>query len=542
MRTLMSRLAADDRGVALLTVIGVMSMVTILAVGSFAIARQTLHESERVEDESRAFRAASGGLERALSTFVEGDNTTVYPMTGSNVDGAYTVALVDLDAGRYRLDSTGTGADGSTELVSQEFYFVNLWRMNFAGTGPQSLISGSSGLNGTSNVIGPFYMKGTFEIRSNMGVFEGPLFVKGGNISVHSNSWLGSGDQFIDVFCDGSGSPSVPTNRDSGGGRGVYVGKISRSVPDILLPPLTQESLDAWAAKAVQESVNNYQDPYDPESGETPLINLEATGAADTYRTMQPPNNLTTAPFWQRSKATATNDSSLAYKFFGAANGSIQPKGSGATHLTIGGSSFGAWGSLSTADGVSLSAGPAGSSGYPAGRRDDFAYDHVNKILYISGTVFVDGPVTFNENMRYIGNGTIVANGPVTIRGFLRPYSTNTAHGFANAQGENNKWALGIATPDDIWFRGSGSNDYNSMDRESLRNATPTYAGAFYTERIAHFTQNNLMVRGTVLSGKMSFQSSNNYLITNPLLPEYLPDSLPGVEGGIMMPGLWTRN
>ncbi len=546
MNRFMRTVARDDSGIAMLVVIGIMSVVTVLAIGSFTLARQTLHESQRVEDESRAFRAAASGLERALATFQE--DTDDYPLVGTTRDGSYVVTLEDLGSGRFRLDSLGEGENQMTEMVSQEFFFLNLWRMNLAAGGPQSLISGSSGLNGTSNIIGPFYMKGNFDIRANMGVFEGPLFVKSGNVSVHTNSWLGSADNPIDVFCDGDGSPSVPSNRDSGGGRGVYVASISRSVPDIILPPLSQGQLEAWSTKAQQESVDNQLGSHDPESGETPVVNLEATGGADTYKTMMPPNTAT----WSRSKASATNDSNQNYKFFGPDDGSISTMGEGTTHLTIGGSSFGAWGTQSFPEGttddgkfspaVNLPAGPADSTGYPANSRDDFAYDHVNRILYIAGTVFVDGPVTFTEDMTYVGNGTIVANGPVNINGRLRPYATNTSHGYGNVQGEYNRWALGIVTPRNINFNGSGDNSYNSMSREQLRTATPIYAGAFYTGADAVFASNNLSVRGTVLSSRMNFEHSNNYLITNPMLPEYLPDSLPGAQGGILVPGLWIRN
>jgi hypothetical protein len=30
-------------------------------------------------------------------------------------------------------------------------------------------------------------------------------------------------------------------------------------------------------------------------------------------------------------------------------------------------------------------------------------------------------------------------------------------------------------------------------------------------------------------------------IVTNPLLPDYLPDSLPGAGMGLLWPGLWTR-
>jgi hypothetical protein len=48
-------------------------------------------------------------------------------------------------------------------------------------------------------------------------------------------------------------------------------------------------------------------------------------------------------------------------------------------------------------------------------------------------------------------------------------------------------------------------------------------------------------MRGSILSNKMEFSSPNTDLVTNPLLPSYLPDSLPGGGEGILVPGLWSR-
>ena len=69
--------AASDDGVALITVIGIMVVVTILAIGSFTLAEQSLFEATRTEDETRAFRAAMNTLDhcdaqiRAVTTFFD---------------------------------------------------------------------------------------------------------------------------------------------------------------------------------------------------------------------------------------------------------------------------------------------------------------------------------------------------------------------------------------------------------------------------------------------------------------------------------------
>lgn len=517
------RMLSDESGVALLTVIGIMAVVTILAVGSFVLAQQTLHESNRIEDESRAFRAASGGLDQVLTSFSDEATGTDFPIEGTSPDGSYTVELEDLGGSEYRLTSVGIGSDGSTETVRQQFYYMNLWKMNFAGTGPQSLISGSGGLAGTTNIIGPFYMKGNLPIANNMSCLEGPFFVKGGNITVGSSGSLGSSSKYVKVNCDGTGDPAVPPNYAKGGAGGVFVTSISRSVPDITLPVLTDEMLEQYATKAQAESVDNIMGTPSNDFG----ANLETSnGQSSDYRIMNPPNNPGT---WQRNMAQATPVNSN-YKFIGRADGTISSKGAGSTALTIGGRSFGSWGSVTTTNGVSI----AGDGHYTlANKYDDFAYDDTNNRLYISGTVFIDGPLTLNEDITYIGNGSIVANGPITINGTLRPYGTNT-------QGELNEWALGLVTPVDMYFNAGGNNSYANKTADEIRAWTPDFAGAFFVQGTMHFG-NNPLVRGSVIAGKIESGGPNMCLVTNPLLPTYLPESLPGVDRGLLMPGLWTR-
>jgi hypothetical protein len=513
----MKRIMAGDEGIAMLTVIGVMLVVTALSIGSFTLARQALFSSVRVEDESRAFRAASTGLDTIISQFTE--EMTGFPKTGVTDDGSYSVDLIDLGGGEFRLVSTGTGLDSREETVTQQFYYMNLWRMNFAGTGPQSLLSGTSGLNGTSNILGPFYMKGNFRVDSNMSVREGPLFVRGGAISVASSGLLGSPAVPIKVFCD----KSVPANNPAGANRGVYIATISRSVPDITLPTLNMGQMDYWASKARSESIDNVMNnQFAPAAG------VEALGTdATTYTSVIPP---TASPAWSRTKASLTSPNSC-YKFIGRADGSLAPMGQGAHDLVIGGRTFGSWGSVNTTDGVYI----AGDGHYPyANAHDDFAYDNVNNILYIEGTVFVDGDVTISENMTYVGNGTIIANGTITLDGAVRPHGTN-------AQGENNQWALGLVTPTEMYFTANDSNNYSTKTETELRASTPTFAGAFYAQGTVYYTSTNMLMRGSIIAGKISSSSPNTYMVTNPLLPEYLPESLPGVDIGLLFPGLWTR-
>ena len=529
--------AASDDGVALITVIGIMVVVTILAIGSFTLAEQSLFEATRTEDETRAFRAASSGLDTALSQFT-GDPDD-FPIEGSTPDGSYVIEMeLGGGDGEYKLTSRGTGLDGSSERVVQQFYFLNLWKMNFAGTGPQSLITGTSGMAGTSNILGPFYMKGNFTVDTNMSMREGPLFVKGGNISVAAAGLLGEPDTMIKVFCDGTVPPNTDPPKNL---NGVYIKSRSLSVPDIALPTLDDEQMQSYATKAQNESIDNIMGRM--IDGVPPRVNLESVGSdPSTYVTMQPPSSA----IWTRAKAHASNAN---YKFMSTSgDGTISARGAGSTSLTLGHTTFGSWGPIDV-PGVSV----AGDghyvdpiSGNPlVNRYDDFAYWNgyhaEGDLLFINGTVFVDGPLVFDDDVYYIGNGTIVANGPVTINGKLRPYGGNPAS-YSNTIGEENGWALGIVTPTNMVIDFNSSNAYANKTAEELRAGEPDIAGAFFSDSTVEFETTNIYIRGSIIAGKMDMGKSNAYLVTNPLLPEYLPDSLPGAEGGLLMPGMWTRN
>ncbi len=528
----------DDHGVALVTVLGIGVVISILAVTSYTMANQALHESVLMENDTKAFRAASSGLDGILTEFNKDRAQEMLasgPIEGSTPDGTYSITIEDLGDSEWVLTSVGAAPDGTIETVKQRFYFINLWEMNLT-TGSDSLMSGSSALNGTSNIVGPFYMQGDLNIQANMAVLEGPLFVRNGVIRrKNPNSWLGTEVQPIKVYCDGiptDGLPAIPENTGSGTGKGVgvYVSTRVSRVPEISLPLLDKVAMEEFAQVAKDES-------FDKLMGSTELINLETDLENDParYDDMQPPNTGT----WSRTMANS--GSSQPYKFIGPESGAVSDVGEGGTGLMIGNTSFGAWGSVNTTDGVMIAGpGPAGVDTYPANRWDDFAYNAATGVLYISGTVFVDGPVTFDRSggpITYVGNGTIVANGDIHLECDLLPYGTNV-------QGENNKWALGLVTPADLYFNQGGNNPlagHSASDREALRDIEPNYAGAYYCLGTAHFASNNMLVRGTVLATQMEFTSNNCTLVTNPLLPDYLPDSLPGSGSGLLAPGLWTR-
>ncbi|MDO9556772.1 MAG: hypothetical protein Q7J82_04245 [Coriobacteriia bacterium] len=524
----------DDTGVAMITVLGVIAVITVLAVASFSFAQQALLDSKRVEHETKAFRAAASGLDTEMATFTEA-NLDVYPKTGSTEDGTYEITLVTsledprLGADEYRLVSTGTSSDGVVERVAQQFYYMNLWKMNFAGGGlSDSLVSGANSFTGSSNVIGPFYMRNDFSISASMYVAEGPLFVKDGDID-YGQGMVGLEDEPVDLFCDGN-TTALEAAAAKTSPR-VFLGAISRSVPQIEIPEITQANLEEWANLAINESVDNNMGSISRGF----VTNKETdTGSPAVYTTMFESSG------YPRTQADPTN---LNYKFIGAVDNSIANSGEGTHGLTIDATtSFGFRGSTNTTNGVTSN--DAGSSlvAYPVGLyadnvHDDFAWDSIQKILFVEGTVFIDGPLVLDLDVEYIGNGTLVANGPITVNGLLRPAGTAV-------QARAREWALGLVTPTTITFTKDtplgGGVSPNETDVNVIRDTKPDVGGAFYAGESVTIPE-KLFMSGSVITDRIAGGQNNLWLVTNPYLPGYLPESLPGAGGGLMMPGLWTR-
>jgi hypothetical protein len=522
----------DDAGVAMITVLGVIAVITVLAVGSFAIAQQALLDSKRVEDETMAFRAAVSGLDTEMATFTDSSLSDTYPKAGSTEDGTFEITIEDIGGDQYRLVSTGTGRDGSIERVAQEFYYMNLWKMNFAGAGLDSLVSGANKFTGSSNVVGPFYMRNSFTLSASMYVAEGPLFVKDGDCSYLQGKFGLSGEP-VDLFCDGDTADLEAAAAKSGGTK-VFIGKISRAVPDISIPAITQTDLESWASRAVAESVDNNMGSLSRGT----VVNMETTGGTPTsYATMFQPT-------YTRASADSTNPN---YKYIGvvdAGGPQIASSGEGTHGLTIGLAtpSFGFWGSTNTTNGVTTNASGAVLAGYPVGLyanniHDDFAWDAARKILFVEGTVFIDGPFTLDTSIEYIGNGTIVANGAITVNGLMRPAGTAP-------QSREREWALGLVSPTDIVFTANtpegGGVSPNETDVDTIRDTKADVSGAFYAGESVTIPE-KLFMSGSVITNKIFGGRNNLWLVTNPYLPDYLPESLPGSGGGLMMPSLWTR-
>ncbi|MDP2234655.1 MAG: hypothetical protein Q8K89_13540 [Actinomycetota bacterium] len=483
----MHRSIRDDDGFALAAVLGAIAIITVVATAGYFLAQSALTQSQYIQAESRAMRVAESGLDRELATFSPANVGTAYfPKYGSTPDGPYTITVDEQNTGsimgEYLMTSRGRSSD-SSESVSMRFFYLDLWKMNISAGDPTT-VGGGRGWNGQAKIVGPMYVRGDFEWWANADYDGGPLLIRDGSLVMGGNGKLGYAAP-IDLYVTGS-YPVDQLNKR------LFTSRISHTVPDIELPWIDAKYIDEMYAKAIAESKdNNMGSPAARTIVTTEALSFDPI----TYDTALAPvlNPRTSAIPLAANGATSTH-----YKYIGKATG---PKAlyQGTNDLVIGATSFGAW----------------SGNGYPAasGLHDDFAFDVATGILYVEGTVFIDGSLTLGGQVKkYVGNGTLVCNGDVTINTALEPLS-----GAVSAE-----QCLGITTPGDVTM-----NDY--------------FHGALFCNGTAGLYGTSTGFKGSILAGNIYGDKPNIFIYIDPNLAGALPESMPAAGGGMVFAGQWTR-
>ena len=474
-------LRGNDSGMALVTVLGIMLVISLLGIAAFTLASGALQSTQGTYRSTQAFQAANSGVDQALTRIRNnGYRTGDYPTTGTMSDGStFTASVVPLSAGNYRCTSVGHAPSGSVSTVTADFSYLNLWSMSIAGLSGQSLTGGT--LLGNAGVEGPFYIRGDVDLGGDSDIEGGPLYVDG-DLTLSGNGKVGANAP-IDVYITGS--------HPAAGSKGWNVSNVSSTIPTMSLAPVDTAYLSTAYGQAQSESVDNRQGSLG-----TGPVNLEtASGNPVDYATMRPPNSAS----WTRGRAGGT---SACYKVVGNTGGP-STLNAGATSLTLKDTSFGSW----YGDGHTT----------VVGQHDDFAYDKDKRILYVEGTVFVDGDLTISTDITYVGRGTIVCNGDITINGGLQPATTG---GVLDAG-----HSLGLVTPGDVNV-----------------NSTAPVVGTLFLSGWFNMNRTNITVTGSIVAGGLNFSSPNDVLISDPNLSNYLPPSLPGFDQSVLTIGRWTRS
>lgn len=342
----------DEQGFVLPIVIGAIALVTVFAVGGYALANQSVERTTILETEDRAFQVASSGLDREIADFrltdIQGGTGIVHEAEIG--DGRYISTIEQLGGSRYSIICTGTVGD-QTARVRTDFFYLDLWGMSIA-TGDSGRTPGSAGdWNGGAKIDGPFYVANG-DFNSNLDLVGGPFF-SAGNINFKGgvNFYPRTVNDKYYVYAGGTCSEST-------GGSIVVV----NSSPSIDLPWVDPDYLTQMLAKAKAQSNDNKLGDGNPSVISTEVasgtyVGVKAAGATSDYKVINGPLTIDSVAFGQITKTA------------GKVTGS-----------------------------------------------DDFAYDPTTGILCVEGVVYVKGAVTLGPNIsQYRGSGIILSEDVITV-------------------------------------------------------------------------------------------------------------------------------
>lgn len=477
----MKRLLADDSGLVMVTVMGAILVISLLAAGGYALASQSMFESTRMEKESKAFQIASSGMDRELATFSTSNFSASgsYPISGSTPDGTYSGTVGQNGPYMYTMTVTGTsGVEQAT--VEQNFFYMDLWAVSMAaGTSPTGGGFGSgSAWNGNSTIIGAFYVTGNIDFNSNVALYKGPPFASGGSVNFRGGvTTYTSGGEMYNIFASG-GATGVDSNT-----------RVYTSCPRIDLPWLDQAYVDGMYDEAVYQSSDNLQGTQTVGNAEVSTkynpatyVGAKAPGATQYYKVINGP--------------LVINSSTPA---FGKSAG---------------------------------------------GYTDDFVWDPATGTLIVQGAVFVKGDITIGQGVqRYKGSGVLVAEegnggtGAITIAtgGAFEPWNDN-GNGVADDLSAQD--CLALVAKGDISIRSSKFEGIAFTNKNfnlyRLGGIITTMEGPIHAHQINSDDPRNEIEMEEGMSPQSYMPSGVPGSSTDPRGPDY-------GGNGMVVPGTWIR-
>jgi hypothetical protein len=381
----------DEDGSVLIAVVGIMVVLTVLAIGAFAMADDNLFQVKRDRGRTQALAVAEGGLEQVLWRLKAGRPPTSTAPFDVVLPGMGVASIEASQSGtNWHIVATGNASatPGITRTISVDVLSMSIWDMFYAN-GPVS--PGSNGhINGSGSFWGSAYMRGNWPPSNGNAAFEqGPFFVKDGNIALGGSATIGMSTPVppgVDIYCNGSvNMTGISPNA-----------KLHASVPDLPMPQQSGPELTVARNIALGESTDGLQG--------TPLMgglrNDEIRTSGDGTGVPSPLG----PPFADKLYPSF---SSRYYKVID--NDSIVNTSVAAFY--IGKSSAG----------VTL---PSFGQPYDPAlghSPDDFAWDAATGVLTVQGTVFIDAQDVYIKDVKWAGKGTLIIGGNVHVTGLWEP-------------------------------------------------------------------------------------------------------------------------
>ena len=493
------RFRRDDSGMALFIAMAAIALMFLLTTTAFYFASQTLFEAKLADQHDVAFQAASSGemvafadLQARLASLpTDGPHTYRYAGTIATSTASYAAtATYNVASSSYDCTSTGTSADGTREVIVASFKVnpgvsTSMWTESILSAGKTV-----DPITGSGAFTGPIYFKYPGTAFQNVldfgsagaGFTSGPIYIENANLILKNVPPVP-----IDIYTNGTITlDGAVKNRPE-----MIINHGWDPSYAITLAPVNQLTFLASALQsATVESADNRMG-----SGLSTVVNYESrpvgTPGSYTSPSTSPPNTAS----WIRKLAPGAKSAS-GYKYVA---GDLELKYDKKTDY-----SFGSW---------------SGDGHYPnsVGLHDDFAYDAANGVLYVEGTVYIDGNFTVSTDLKYVGSGTIVCRGDALFHDSFVP---------ATADG----------SPAPGYIVGVFAKGNVVVDSDKV-----FVTGAVYTTSQLQVNSNNVTLTGSFISenGMSNFPNGLN-IIGVPAIGGYPPAGLPGGSTGSSVSGVKT--
>lgn len=422
--TRIRRVLVSEKGSALLIALGAILILTTLSIGIVSVAKNDTSSSSREKQSTQALHVAEAGVDKALWHLRRlGSVPSSFEVT---IDTGTASVAAEKSGNVWNITSTGTTSGDTKRIIKVEVFSLSYWNMVMAS---QSLTASGGGVNGTTSVDGPFYVRGNLELSGSSEITGGPLFIKDGILDLRSGGCsVGTVSEPIVLYLE---------QGMTGHTAAVHYSSLSYNVPNINLPNLGQGELQDLETEAKNQSIDNKKGYDNTVADESTSYSRKYSGVASGYYKVIDSNTVVTTPV-----------------------------GSGSSSLVI--------------SSGTPSFGDPGTGGI---WKDDFAWDLATKTLTVRGTVFVDGSVTFSTKIYYQGNGVIVANGDITMSEDLLAVDDTHTKFPANA-------CLGLVSAKGIYLNQSSNNSLTPNVEAALYAAQTIKTNANICVRGALLTRN----------------------------------------------------
>lgn len=243
----MDRMVRDERGVALVTALIALVIVSLLGAAALTLAGGTINQTIWDRSSGQAFHIAEAGFNQAVARIKSGA-VTVGTFNTKFSAGEASVTVTKLNDYAYQVKSVGAQPSFAQPQARRAVQGI----ITYIDSASVAFADGSQGqVVGNATIDGPFFMRDELNPSGNAFFYGGPFFIKDdastlnptGDLVLGGSSQMGTAAEPIILFVDGN-QPYAKT------GPKLYASAVYTDVPDLQMPIVDADAMPAKRAEA----------------------------------------------------------------------------------------------------------------------------------------------------------------------------------------------------------------------------------------------------------------------------------------------------